>query len=220
MPRQPNHRFYRPTRFTGVAWPMLCVAALLTASVPVTLQGRAAGAPDYPALYAGGMTFAAFLDAARAKREEWRQRDNDAAVTPDMITRMRALPAKRLILVVAEDWCSDSVQTVPYVARLVDGAPERLAMRIINSTVGRPVMEANLTPDGRAATPTIVVLTEHQAVLGSWVERPSTAQAWFLEQQKSVMQQTLHDQLMKWYADDAGRTTLAEIAALLERPEP
>ena len=133
---------------------------------------------------------------------------------------MRALPARRLILVVAEDWCSDSVQTIPYVARLVDGAPERLAMRIINSTVGRPVMEANLTPDGRTATPTIVVLTEDNAVIGSWVERPSTAQAWFLEQQKSVMQQPLHEQLMKWYSDDAGRTTMAELAALVERQEP
>jgi hypothetical protein len=162
----------------------VCAAAVLTASVPITVQAR------------------------------------QAPVTPEMVTRMRALPARRLILVVAEDWCSDSVQTIPYVARLVDGAPERLAMRIINSTVGRPAMEANLTPDGRAATPTIVVLTEDDVVIGSWVERPSTAQAWFLEQQKSVMQQPLHEQLMKWYSDDAGRTTMAELAALLERQEP
>ena len=198
----------------------LCAAALFTAIVPVMLQARPATPPDYLALYKNGITFAEFLEFARAKRDEWRQRYNDASVTPDLITRMRALPSKRLILVVAEDWCSDSAQTIPYVARLVDGAPERLAMRIVNSTVGRAVMDANLTPDGRAATPTIVVLTERQAVLGSWVERPSTAQAWFLEQQKSVMQQALHDQLKKWYPDDAGRTTVAEIAALLERPEP
>ena len=187
--------------------------------MPVTLQARPGAPPDYVALYNNGITFAEFLEAARSKRDEWRQRYNDASVTPDLITRMRALPSRRLILVVAEDWCSDSAQTIPYVARLVDGAPERLAMRVVNSTVGRPVMDANPTPDGRGATPTVVVLTEHNAVLGSWVERPSTAQAWFLEQQKSVMQQPLHDQLMKWYADDAGRTTLAEIAALLERTE-
>jgi hypothetical protein len=198
---------------------MVCAAALLTAYVPSTLQARPAVPPDYLALYSHGITFADFLESARAKRDEWRQRYNDATVTPDLITRMRALPARRLILVVAEDWCSDSAQSIPYVARLVDGAPERLAMRIINSTVGRPVMDANLTPDGRAATPTIVVLTEPGAVLGAWVERPSTAQAWFLEQQKSAMQQPLHEQLMKWYAEDAGRTTVAEIAALLERTE-
>jgi hypothetical protein len=216
----PRRGLAGPTRFARPVSLLLCAVALITASVPVLLQARPATPPDYPALYNNGITFADFLEFARAKRDEWRQRYKDASVTPDLITRMRALPSKRLILVVAEDWCSDSAQSIPYVARLVDGAPERLAMRIVNSTVGRPVMDANPTPDGRGATPTIVVLTEHQVVLGSWVERPSTAQAWFLEQQKSVMQQTLHDQLMKWYADDAGRTTLAEIAALLERPEP
>jgi hypothetical protein len=215
-----SRRVAAPARFTRPESLLLCAAALLTASLPVLLQARATTPPDYLALYNNGITFADFLEFARAKRDEWRQRYKDASVTPDLITRMRALPSRRLILVVAEDWCSDSAQTIPYVARLVDGAPERLAMRVVNSTVGRPVMDANLTPDGRGATPTIVVLTEHQVVLGSWVERPSTAQAWFLEQQKSVMQQTLHDQLMKWYADDAGRTTVAEIAALLERPEP
>jgi hypothetical protein len=173
--------------------------------------------PDYQALYNTGITFADFLDRARTRRDEWRQRYNDATLTPDLVTRMRALPGHRLMLAVAEDWCSDSVNTVPYVARLVDGAPERLSLRIIDSTTGRPVMNANLTPDGRPATPAIIVLREDGGVLGSWIERPSTAQRWFLEQRKSVAHGPLHERLMNWYAEDAGRTTLAEIAAVLER---
>jgi hypothetical protein len=176
-----------------------------------------ASEPDYQAFYSQGITFAEFLDRARARRDEWRQRYNDAAVTPDLMTRMRALPDRRLILVVAEDWCSDSANNVPYVARLVDGAPERLSLRIIDSTTGRPIMNANHTPDGRPATPTIVVFREGGEVLGSWVERPSTAQKWFLEERKTVPHDPLHERLMNWYAEDAGRTTLAEIAALLER---
>ena len=47
---------------------------------------------DYAALYAKGITFAEFLENARARRDEWRQHYNDAAVTPDLVTRMRALP--------------------------------------------------------------------------------------------------------------------------------
>jgi hypothetical protein len=181
------------------------------------LSTAAAVDPDYQALYNKGITFAEFLDAARARRDEWRDRYNDAALTPDLVTRMRALPDQRLILVVAEDWCSDSLNTVPYVARLVDGAPERLSVRIIDSKAGRPVMKANPTPDGRAATPAIVILRADGSVLGSWIERPSTAQRWFLEQRKTVEHDPLHERLMHWYAEDAGRTTLAEIAALLER---
>ncbi len=197
---------------------LLLVAALLAAVAPWhRLHAGRLAAPDYLGLYRQGVTFAAFLEHARARPDEWKQRYNDAAVTPDSVTRMRALPERRFLLVVAEDWCTDSMNSIPYVARLVDGAPERLALRIIDSTLGRAVMDAHLTPDGRAATPTIVVLREDGSPVGSWVERASTAQAWFLEQQKSVARQTLRTQLRQWYADDGGRTTVGEIAALLER---
>jgi hypothetical protein len=172
---------------------------------------------DYPALYAQGVSFARFLENARAHRDEWRAHYNDATVTPELMTRMRALPDKRRLLVVAEDWCSDSVNTVPYIARLVDGAPERLAMRLLDSVRGQPVMEAHRTPDGRAATPTIVMLDTAGALVGSWTERPSTTQTWFLEKQKTTMQKPLHDELMAWYAQDGGKTTVAEIAEILSR---
>lgn len=172
---------------------------------------------DYVGLYAQGITFAEFLEQARARRDEWRTHYNDATVTPDLITRMRALPGKRLILVVAEDWCSDSANTIPYVVRLVDGAPERLDLRVIDSQRGRAVMEAHRTPDGRTATPTVVILADDGGVLGTWTERPSSIQTWFLEKQKTTMQKPLHDELLAWYAKDAGKTTVAEIAGILVR---
>lgn len=172
---------------------------------------------NYGELYDHGITFAQFLENARARRDEWRAHYNDATVTPALMTRMRALPGKRRLLVVAEDWCSDSANTVPYIARLVDGAPERLEMRVIDSKRGQAVMEAHRTPDGRTATPTIVVLGDDGRVLGTWTERPSSTQSWFLEKQKTTMQKPLHDELMEWYAKDAGKTTVAEIADMLSR---
>jgi Thioredoxin len=136
--------------------------------------------------------------------------------TPPSV-RMRALAAKRRLLVVAEDWCSDSVNTVPYIARLIDGAPERLDMRVVTRETGKDVMEAHKTPDGRTATPTIVVLGEDWHVIGAWTERPAAVQTWFLEKQKTTMQKPLHDELLAWYEKDAGKTTVNEIADLVER---
>jgi hypothetical protein len=183
----------------------------------VSVAARPLQEPDYAGFYAKGATFATFLEHARAQRDDWRRLYNDAAVTPGMITRLRALPERRLLLVVADDWCADSAQTIPYLARLVDGAPERLQMRILDSASGRWLMEAHRTPDGRTATPTVLVLGEDGRFIASWVERPSAAQAWFLEQQKVMMQKPLHEALMKWYGEDAGRSTVAEIAELLGR---
>jgi hypothetical protein len=192
------------------------LVAVMTASASLA-AARPVQAPDYAGFYAKGTTFATFLEHARAQRDDWRRLYNDAAVTPGMITRMRALPERRLLLVVADDWCADSVQTIPYLARLVDGAPERLQMRIVDSAAGRSLMEAHRTPDGRTATPTVLVLGEDGRFIAAWVERPSTAQTWFLDQQKVMMQKPLHEALLKWYVDDAGRTTVAEVAELLAR---
>jgi hypothetical protein len=196
--------------------PPLAVMFLTIASA-----GSSAALPrqdiDYSRLYADGITFAAFLENARARRDEWRAHYNDATVSPDLITRMRALPEKRRLLIVTEDWCSDSANTVPYIARLVDGAPERLEMRVVNSQVGKAVMDAHRTPDGRTATPTVVVLGADGRVIGAWTERPSSAQTWFLEKQNTTMQKPLHDELIDWYAMDAGKTTVSEIADILSR---
>jgi hypothetical protein len=172
---------------------------------------------DYQSLYAQGATFADFLDKAQANRDEWRANYNDATVSAALITRMRALPAKRHLLVVAEDWCRDSLNTIPYIARLVDGGPERLDMRVINREIGKAVMEAHRTPDGRTATPTVAIVAEDWHFIASWTERPSSIQSWFLEKQKTTMQKPLHDELLAWYAKDAGKTTVLEIADLLER---
>lgn len=197
--------------------PLLLSLATAVLAAGVTVGASPLQDVDYAGLYAKGVTFAEFLENARARRDQWRAHYNDATVTPDLITRMRALPGKRRLLVVAEDWCSDSVNTIPYIVRLVDGAPERLELRLIDSERGKAVMEAHRTPDGRAATPVVVVLAEDGRILGAWTERPSSTQTWFLEKQKTTMQKPLHDELKDWYAKDAGKTTVAEIAEIVSR---
>lgn len=196
---------------------VLAALAAMTCACAPAIAAPAHEDVSYPELYAKGITFASFLENARARRDEWRAHYNDATVSPDLITRMRALPERRRILVVTADYCLDSANTIPYIARLVDGAPERLEMRVIDTAHGRSVMEAHRTPDGRAATPTVVILGDDGRFIAAWTERPSATQTWFLEQQKVTMQKPLHDQLEDWYARDAGRTTMSEIAALLSR---
>ena len=193
------------------------VAALLCCAIGPSSRSTAREAIDYHAYYANGVTFAAFLDSATSHPDEWRKRYSNSAVTADTVSRLRALPARRLLLVVAEDFCSDSTATVPYVARLVDAAPDRIEMRIVNSRTGRPILEAHRTPDGRAATPTVVVLAADGRLIGAWSERPAVLQAWVLEHKPTLTRVELHEHMAKWYADDAGQSALAEILALIEK---
>lgn len=183
----------------------------------LALVWPAGPAPDYAAIYEHGVSFSEFLGKASARRDEWTTRYRDAAVSTELVQRARALPVRRRLLVIAEDWCGDSAQSVPYLAKLVDAAPDTLEMRIVNSKVGRPVMDAHPTPDGRGATPTVVVLTAEGTPIAAWSERPAQLEAWSIEQRKVLSQRELHDRMAKWYADDAGQSALGEIMAILAR---
>ena len=190
---------------------------VITALLLLTLARPATPVPDYADLYSQGISFAEFLAKAESRQEEWRNRYRDAVIGPELIEKARALPGGHRLLVVAEDWCSDSAQSIPYLARLVDAAPDALEMRVINSKVGRAVMDAHPTPDGRGATPTVVVLTADGALVGAWSERPAELEAWGIAQKKVLSQRDLHAQIAKWYAADAGKSALAEILALMTR---
>ena len=191
---------------------MSFAAGLLSA---VLISLAASPAIDYAALFDKGVPYRDFLDAARSRRDEWLERTKDATVEAEALTRVQRLGARRRLLVVAEDWCGDSANTLPYLARLVELTPDVLDLRIVDSSAGRPVMEAHKTPDGRAATPTVVVLDEAGAFLAAWVERPSVLQKWYLEKENELGRSDLLDQKYKWYKEDQGKTAIREIVELL-----
>lgn len=186
-------------------------------ALAVSLSSLSAQDIDLAALFDSGVPYATFQDNAHSRRREWRENYRSAAVDPAAIERVRALPGKRRLVAVAEDWCADSANTIPYVAKLVDAVPERLSLHIVNSEAGKALMEAHRTPDGRPATPTVAVLDVAGRLVGVWVERPSALQAWYLEQQEKIAHGELTRRKMDWYREDAGESTISEIVALMEQ---
>ena len=186
--------------------------ALLMASGTLTAQPI-----DFAGLWEKATPFDAFLENVQARQQQWRTRFANAAITPEALTEARALPAKRRILAVAEARCSDSAWALPYIAKLAAAVPEKLELRVISSADGRRIQSANLTPDGRIATPTVVVLDDSNRFVGAWVERPAELQKWYVENKGTLDTEARHEHMDQWYAADAGRTTVREILALLRR---
>jgi hypothetical protein len=168
--------------------------------------------PDYAAIYAGGIPFAQFLDEAEDLKDEWHGNFAKAKVEDDSLARAKALKAQWRLLVVAEDWCHDSVNTVPYVAKFVDASPETLSMRVVRKATGQPVLEAHKTKDGRAATPTIVILDPDGLVKGVISERPAALLEYAVEHSSQRDRR-------RWYAEDGGRHAIAEILDMIEKSQ-
>ena len=173
--------------------------------------------PDYGALWDKATPFDQYLQNVRARQEAWKSRFANAAIDADILNEVRALPAKRRILAVAEDRCSDSAWAIPYIAKLAAAVPERLEVRVIGRKDGSRIQSDNLTPDGRLATPTVAVLDESNRALGAWVERPAELQKWFIENKAKMDSDPLHEKMDVWYTEDAGKSTLREILALLKK---
>ena len=172
---------------------------------------------DYPALWEKGTPFHVFLDNVKARQDQWKPRFADAAIDAAALAEAKALPARRRILAVADDRCSDSAWSLPVVAKLAAAVPERLEVRVIGPGQGSRIQSAHVTPDGRLATPTIVFLDENNRYIGGWVERPAELQKWYLENKPKVTEGALYEHVNKWYTKDGGRSTIREMLVILAR---
>lgn len=208
------------------------LAAAACASAPVASGGRAtapvavsaaavpaaaAAIPDstYRRLFEGGATMDAFLARAKARKEQWASNYARGAVADAVLARARSAPGPWKLLVVAVDGCSDSVNTVPYIARLSEQVMG-LELRIVDNGVGRIVTDAHRTPDGRSATPTVILLDANYRERGCWIERPTELRDWMLANKGTLADNAVLDRKMKWYEDDKGAKTLIDIAAMIE----
>jgi nicotinamidase-related amidase len=122
------------------------------------------------------------------------------------------------LLVLAEDWCGDASNTVPYVAKLGEQA-RCLEMRVLRRDEHAEVMDRYLTGTSRAI-PIVIVLDEDWHEIGHWGSRPRELQAWVMEARRTTPKEQLYPQIRRWYARDKGETTLREILALLPSLEP
>ena len=190
---------------------LLTMSALPTVAADDPVQSAAAGDPV--AVYSRGVSWDQFLANARVERETW-LKNAGREVSPGLTDRFkRAGDGLRLLLVTA-DWCNDSMHSVPYIAKLASGAGVEL--RLVDFKTGKAIMDAHRTPDGRASTPTLILLRGDQEV-AAWVERPASLQWWYLDKADEISDEELLERKLSWYDWNRGSDALTEIVVLAEK---
>ncbi len=171
---------------------------------------------EYRDLYAGGQTFDAFLADAVRRKELWDGNwEASAQIDAEVIARARAVGGNWHILAVAIDSCSDSVNTIPYLARLA-AMVEGVELRVIDPETGRGIMEAHPTPDGRPSTPTVLLLDADFEKKGCFIERPTPLQTRILENPEGLSSSEIYQWKMGWYEEDSGAETVREFVEIME----
>jgi hypothetical protein len=168
-------------------------------------------------LFNQGLTFSQFLARMTNQRELWVRNASRSDIAADSVERLTRVRSGLRLLIVAEDWCADSVHTVPYIANLAAAAG--VDFRIVDRTAGDALMAQHPARDGRKVTPTVVLLRDGRDV-GAWIERPAPLQALFFSMATDPESAREFGARSAWYEKDRGRTTIAEVIALAERTVP
>jgi hypothetical protein len=167
--------------------------------------------------YEQGAPFNEFVRSDPKHRERWlRAYDESTSAVEPLLSRLEALRGSWRLLVVAEGYCTDALNSVPHLARLAAESPN-LDVRILQKDEASALLEAYRL-DGEGRIPLVIVLNQDLAERGVWIERPAALRAAVAEW-KADPAGDVGASIRAWYAADGGRSALAEVVALLEQAD-
>jgi hypothetical protein len=169
--------------------------------------------PPLAARYAEALTFPDFLAAASANAGLWRAVYARAQVSAAALARVATAAGPWHLLVLAEDWCGDAVNSVPVVARLAEDAPN-LDLRVLRRDANLDLMDAHLTNDARSI-PVVLVLDAWFQERGWWGPRPRALQHWVLTEGRALDKEARYREVRRWYARDRGATIVDEVVDII-----
>lgn len=166
---------------------------------------------DFRSLWDHAIPYAQFTREAKKNCGLWAGVYRLARIPGWALADARASAGSRL-LVIAEDWCGDASNTVPYLAKLSDEAG--IELRVLRRDEHPAVMDRYLTGTARAI-PIVIALDEGFRELGHWGPRPAELQRWLVEARRATPAAPIYPLARRWYARDKGQSTLREVLALV-----
>ncbi len=121
----------------------------------------------------------------------------------------------QLWMVLTEDWCGDSAQNLPYLAKYVE-LNDKIDMRILERDNNLEIMDQYLTNGKSRSIPKMVAFDADGNELFVWGPRPKEAQELrdkLISEGKPGAEVTT--QLHLWYAKNNGKALVAEFKKIL-----
>ncbi|MFN2565471.1 MAG: thioredoxin family protein [Gemmatimonadaceae bacterium] len=165
--------------------------------------------------YEAAPTFDAFIASAQQNKALWEMMYKLARVPQSFVDRVRALPGRRHLLVLNEDWCGDAVNTLPVLAKLATLAPAQVDLRVLGRDANPDLMDGHLTGTSRSI-PVVILLDDDYVERGWWGPRPKELQAWALGPGRAVDKAERYREIRRWYARDRALSTLEEVVGMME----
>lgn len=115
---------------------------------------------DWPAIFAGALSYEAFLErhGSEVHRARWAAVDERLALTPAQRELVGGFVREMNVLCIAGAWCGDCVNQGPMLRHIAAASP-RIALRFLDREA-RPDLRDALVMNGGQRVPAVVFLSE------------------------------------------------------------
>jgi len=167
-----------------------------------------------PSRYDAAPDFARYLESVEENRDLWHAVTRRVSLDSEAVDAARAIPGRRHLLVLSEDWCGDAVNIVPVVAALARAVPE-WDLKVLERDENPDLMDAHLTNGTSRSIPIVIVYDEDFEEIGWWGPRPERLQRWVMQEGLQMDSEDRYREIRRFYAQDRGRSIVNEIVELV-----
>jgi hypothetical protein len=164
--------------------------------------------------YSSAQSYDSFLEGVEINQDLWHAISRRALVSDEIIARAEAAVGRWHLLVLAEDWCGDAVNALPFIAKLAERA-SNLDLKILGRDSNPDLMDSHLT-GGSRSIPVVILLDETFIERAWWGPRPRDLQEWALGAGRLLPKADRYRDIRRWYVEDRGNVVLNEIVATIE----
>lgn len=137
-------------------------------------------------------------------------------VNPNLSEALAKIDKPQLWMVITEDWCGDSAQNLPYIAKIA-ACSSLIDLRILLRDDNLDIMDLYLTNGKSRSIPKLVAFDEEGIEIFQWGPRPKEAQDFVDKAKKEgLAKNEFIEQLHLWYGRNRGKGIESEFLEIFD----
>ena len=164
--------------------------------------------------FASGFLWEDYMQHSEKNLERFNENYENTTLDPEDAGFFSSIATPLKVLILAEDWCGDVVQSLPPIVRMLECSPS-IEYRIFRRDENPDIMDRYLT-DGSKAIPYLVFMDEGLNEVARWGPRPEGCQSIMRDNKGKIPMDEIYPRIRSWYVKNGNGPLVSEIRKVLE----
>lgn len=142
--------------------------------------------------------------------------DKTYKIDPELEEAIKSISEKQIWMIITEDWCGDSAQNLPHIAKMTS-LNDNIELRIIERDKNLDIMDLYLTNGKSRSIPKLVVFNEEGNEIFQWGPRPEELAKQVAEwKTEGIEMDEIKEKIHLWYGRNRGKAIESEFKSILK----